>query len=196
MTDLRATAIRPSEETALVDRARGGDAEAYGELVTRYRELAHRVAWIVAPGGEAEDAVQEAFVKAWFALPRFRPGAPFRPWLCRIVANEARNRSRSSRRRDALALRAASVRPADVASGGSPEVAAAEREDAEMLVRAMNELRPEDRLVVAYRWLFELSEAEMADALDVPAGTVKSRLSRAMGRLRAQLAVIEPGAAP
>jgi len=63
-------------------------------------------------------------------------------------------------------------------------------------VRAMNELRPEDRLVVAYRWLFELSEAEMADALDVPAGTVKSRLSRAMARLRAQLAVLEPGDAP
>jgi RNA polymerase sigma factor (sigma-70 family) len=185
VTDHRPVPNGISDET-LVAWARGGDADAYGELVTRYRELAFRVAWVVAPGGEAEDAVQEAFVKAWFALARFREGAPFRPWLCRIVANEARNRIRSARRRDALALRDASATPRTDAP--APDDAALAREDAELLVAAMNRLKPDDRLVVAYRWLFELSEAEMSEALDVPAGTVKSRLSRAMVRLRAAIA--------
>jgi RNA polymerase sigma factor (sigma-70 family) len=172
-------------DAALVDRARDGDVSAFGELVTRYRGVATRVARIVAPGADLEDAVQEAFVKAWFALPRFRPGAPFRPWVCRIVANEAKNRARSARRRDALALRAAAA-PAEAAP--SPEAASLAREDAEALVRAMNRMNPDDRLVLAYRWLLEMSEAEMADALGVAAGTVKSRLSRAMTKLRSQLA--------
>ena len=189
MTDHPPVRDRISDET-LVARAKGGDADAYGELVTRYRELAFRVAWVVAPGSEAEDAVQEALVKAWFALPRFREGAPFRPWLCRIVANEARNRTRSARRRDALALRDAGATPR--VDAPPPDDTTLAREDAELLVAAMNRLRPEDRLVVAYRWLFELSEAEMADALGVPPGTVKSRLSRAMARLREVLVEPDP----
>ena len=90
---------RPLEDAELVDLARDGDVPAYEELVTRYQGIAHRVAWLVTrQAGEAEDAVQEAFVKAYYALPRFRRGAPFRPWLLRIVANEAHNRVRSSRR--------------------------------------------------------------------------------------------------
>ena len=94
---------RPLEDAELVDLARDGDVRAYEELVSRYQGLAYRVAWLVArQAGEAEDAVQEAFVKAYYALPRFRPGAPFRPWLLRIVANEARNRVRSTRRQERL----------------------------------------------------------------------------------------------
>ena len=78
--------------------------------MTRYQALAFRVAWLVVRHrGEAEDAVQEAFVKAYYALPRFRPGAPFRPWLLRIVANEARNRGRSTRRHDRSTLRVAAT---------------------------------------------------------------------------------------
>ena len=78
----------------------------------RYQGIAFRVAWLtVRNRGDAEDAVQDAFVNAYHALPRFRPGAPFRPWILRIVANEARNRGRSSRRREDLALRMAAVDP-------------------------------------------------------------------------------------
>jgi RNA polymerase sigma-70 factor (ECF subfamily) len=168
----------------LVAAARDGDGAAFGELVVRYRELATRVARVVAPSADLDDTVQEAFVKAWFALPRFRPGAPFRPWLCRIVANEAKNRARSTGRRRALALRAVATVPT---MPEDPEDVALSREDAETLVRSMNALRPDDRLVIAYRWLFDLTEAEMADALDVAPGTVKSRLSRAMTRLRTEL---------
>src|SRR4029453_19098960 len=94
-----------AEEASLVERSRDGDDRAFGELVTRYQALGGRVARLVAPRGDAEDAVHAGFVKAWYAMPRFRPGAPFRPWICRIVANETRNRVRSARRRDALSLR-------------------------------------------------------------------------------------------
>ena len=105
-----------------MERARQGDEAAYETLVRRYQGLAVRAAYVVAGRGEAEDAAQEAFVKAYRALHRFRPGAPFRPWLLRIVTNEARNRVRSARRREALALRAVAV-PGDAAP--SPEAAAA-----------------------------------------------------------------------
>lgn len=177
---------RPLEDAELVDLARDGDVHAYEELVSRYQAIAYRVAWLVArQAGEAEDAVQEAFVKAYYALPGFRPGAPFRPWLLRIVAHEARNRVRSTHRHERLVLRAAAVEPGGAAP--SPETAALDRDEAQALVRALERLHEPDRLVIAYRYLFELSEAEMADALGVRPGTVKSRLSRAMGRLRTEL---------
>jgi RNA polymerase sigma-70 factor, ECF subfamily len=176
---------RPLEDAELVELARDGDVRAYEELVARYQGIAYRVAWLVVRNaGEAEDAVQEAFVKAYYALPRFRPGAPFRPWIVRIAANEARNRTRSARRREGLALRAA-AEPGGAAP--SPEAAALAREDAETLARTLGRLRESDRLVIAYRYLLDLSEAEMADALGVAPGTVKSRLSRAMTRLRTEL---------
>ena len=176
---------RPSEDAKLVERARDGDTSAFEELVTRYRDVVFRVAWLITrSASEAEDATQEAFVKAYYALPRFHADAPFRPWILRIGANEAKNRGRSSRRRDALMLRAAAEPAQHVAS---PELAALEREDHEELVAAIERLPEPDRLVIAYRYFLDLSEAEMAEALAVRPGTVKSRLSRAMGRLRAEL---------
>jgi RNA polymerase sigma factor (sigma-70 family) len=173
------------DDGLLVERARDGDAAAFGALVTRHAGVATRVAHLVAPGADVEDTIQEAFVKAWRALPDFRAGAPFRPWLCRIVANEAKNRVRSARRRDALAFRTSVAEARD--EPPSPEAIALDRDEVETLVHAMNLLRPDDRLVIAYRWLLELTEAEMADALGVPIGTVKSRLSRAMAKLRTHL---------
>jgi RNA polymerase sigma-70 factor (ECF subfamily) len=181
----REPAATEVDDGLLVERARDGDTAAFGALVTRYTAVAARVAYLVAPGADVDDTIQEAFVKAWRALPRFRPGAPFRPWLCRIVANEAKNRARSARRRDALALRSSTAAARD--EPVTPEAVALERDAAEALVRAMNALGADDRLIVAYRWLLELSEVEMSDALGVPVGTVKSRLSRAMTRLRTQL---------
>jgi RNA polymerase sigma factor (sigma-70 family) len=177
---------RPLEDAELARRAREGDDAAYEDLVKRYGKIAFRVAWLVTRDhGEAEDSAQEAFVKAYYALPRFRPDSPFRPWLLKIVANEARNRARSTRRRQGLALRTAVVSDGDAAP--SPETAALAREDQETLIAALNRLSPSDREVIGYRFLLGLSEAETADVLDVRLGTAKSRLSRAMGRLRAVL---------
>ena len=187
---------RPLEDARsdneLIDRARKGEVMAYESLVRRYQDVAIRTAYVIAPDGDAEDAVQEAFVKAHRALGRFRDGAPFRPWLLRIVANEARNRRRSAGRRTGLALRAAEDRrPGDAAP--SPESAVLDRESRETLVQALNELRVDDREVIAARYFLDLSEAETAEVLHVPHGTVKSRLSRALGRLRTQLASSDGG---
>jgi RNA polymerase sigma-70 factor (ECF subfamily) len=180
---------RPLEETELIDRARRGDVSAYEELVHRYRDLALRTAAVVGgDAGEADDVAQEAFVKAYAALGRFRSGAPFRPWLTRIVANEARNRLRSAGRREGLALRAAEDRRPGLDAAPSPEAAVLDQERREMLLAALNALRDEDREVIGARYFLDLSEAEMAATLGIPRGTVKSRLSRAMGRLRAVLA--------
>lgn len=176
---------RPLDDGELVELARHGDVDAYTELVTRHRGVAVRVAYAIA-GDDAEDAAQDAFVKAFRALDRFRPGAPFRPWLLHIVTNEARNRRRSAGRRADLALRGGPV-PL-VAEAASAEDAALHHQRREAVLRAVAALDERDRTVVACRYLAGLSEAETAAALGCRPGTVKSRLSRALVRLRRELA--------
>lgn len=178
-----------AEDADLVERARRGDVAAYGALVRLHQRDAVRLAWLVSgSSGEADDVVQEAFVKAWSALGRsFRPGAPFRPWLLRIVANEARNRRRSSGRRAALAVRAATVVPASSSSSASAEELAVVAGERSAVAAALDRLPEHERLVLACRFLLDLSEAETAVALDCPPGTVKSRTSRGLARLRADL---------
>jgi RNA polymerase sigma factor (sigma-70 family) len=178
---------RPLDESNLVARARRGDADAYEELVHTYQGIALRTAYLVAGNAaDAEEAAQDAFVKAYRALWRFRPGAPFKPWLLRIVANEARNRRRSAGRRAALALRAAGeAAPGDAAP--SPEAALLGAERREHLIAALNRLPEVDREALACRYFLELSEAETAEVLGWRRGTVKSRLSRALERLRSEI---------
>jgi RNA polymerase sigma-70 factor (ECF subfamily) len=179
---------RPLEESELIERAQRGDLVAYGDLVRAYQDVAVRTAYLACgDAAEAEDAVQEALIKAHRALGRFRAGAPFRPWLLQIVANEARNRRRSAGRRVGLALRVAEDRPSDAAAP-SPEAAILAGESRTALLEAMNRLSEEDRLVLAHRYFLDLSEAETAAALGIPRGTVKSRASRAIARLRGRLA--------
>jgi RNA polymerase sigma-70 factor, ECF subfamily len=187
---------RPLDDTALVERARNGDVNAYEALVQQYQELAFRVAYqVTGDAADAEDAAQEAFVNAYYALGRFHAGAPFRPWLLRIVANEARSRRSSAHRRIALAERALAAQSSGEAAP-SPERAAEADEFRATVIAVMRELRVDDRLVLAYRLFFDLSEAEMAVALNCPRGTVKSRLSRALARLRAALPDDIRGASP
>ena len=184
MCETQSVEGRPLDDQELVEQARGGDARAYEALVRRYQDLAFRTAYVIAgSAADAEDAAQEGFVKAWHALSRFRAGAAFRPWLLTIVANEARNRRRSGRRQDDLALRAAEVRPSGDAAP-SPEAAALAGERRRLLLAAVNRLPEADRQVIACRFFLELSEKEMAGALGCRRGTVKSRLSRAIARLR------------
>jgi RNA polymerase sigma-70 factor, ECF subfamily len=176
------------DDIELVGRARDGDVSAYGELVERYREVAFRTAWLITrSSADADDAAQEAFVKAFYALGRFRVGEAFRPWILRIVSNEAKNRRRSTGRRERLTVRLAQDRGSGDAAP-SPEAAALGREQQDALVRSIDQLPERERLVVTYRYLLELSEAETARALGIRPGTVKSRLSRGLGRLRQELA--------
>jgi RNA polymerase sigma-70 factor (ECF subfamily) len=172
----------PGEET-LVERARRGDPGAFEALVVSYQSLAFRTAFVIAgDAADAEEATQDAFVKAHRALGRFRSGQPFRPWLLTIVANEARNRRRTRSRRAALALRADPGAP-----GEDPEAAALASERRERLLTAVERLRDDDREVLACRYFLDLSEDETATALGIARGTVKSRTHRALERLQKEL---------
>lgn len=174
---------RPRSEPELVLQAQRGDVRAFEQLVEPHREVMFRVAYlIVRNAADAEDAAQDALVKAWRALHRVRRGAPLRPWLIAITANEARNRRRGAGRRERLALRAAASSSGEAAP--SPEelaVAAAERR---RLLDAVEQLPDGQRLVLECRYLLSLSEEETAVALGVRRGTVKSRTARALERLK------------
>ncbi|HWI21714.1 MAG TPA: sigma-70 family RNA polymerase sigma factor [Baekduia sp.] len=180
---------RPLSEQQLIDRARGGDTRAYEELVRRHQPLALRTAFTIAgSAADAEEAVQDAFMKAWDALGGFRPGAPFRPWLLAIVANEAKTRRRAARRRRWWTEQAANetLTTRDLSSS-TPEIQALEHEQRAVLFAALERLPERDRTALRLRYRHELSEREMAAALNCRPGTVKSRLSRALNRLRDQI---------
>ena len=145
-------------------RARRGDARAYESLVEEHQAIAFRTAYLITgSAADAEEAAQEAFVRAWLALQRFRQGAEFRPWLLAIVANEARNRVRNRRRREGLAERAAAravlaaARPRPPAPGDG------------RLREALATLPERDRSVLACRFVLDLGEQETAAVLEVAA---------------------------
>jgi RNA polymerase sigma factor (sigma-70 family) len=187
----RAAEGRPLEDAELVQRAKAGDIGAFEQLVRHHQAISMRVAYLAARGAaDVEDVVQEAFVKAYLALDRFRDGAPFRPWLLRIVANEASNSRRAAGRRSNLALRLAARDRVPEETVPSPEAAILQRSDRAALLTALNHLRDVDRRVIGYRYLLGLSDAETAQVLGWPIGTVKSRGTRALRRLRA---VLPPG---
>ena len=151
--------------------------------------MAVRTAALLGAGGDAEDVVQEAFVKAYAALDRFRTGEPFRPWLLRIVANEARNSHRAAGRRAARERRSwERTEPLLRARPDDPAEAALSQERQDALVRGLAGLSAAHRQVVTCRYLLDLDEAETAAVLGWPRGTVKSRLHRALAKLRDQLA--------
>jgi RNA polymerase sigma factor (sigma-70 family) len=172
---------RPGEP-GLIAAAQAGDRDAFAALVAPHLDVSFRFAYLIT-GSEADahDAAQDALVKAWLALERFRTGAPFRPWLLRIVTNEAHNRRRAAGRQAGLALRLARA-PEEAAPGA--EALAIIGEQRAVLLAAVAALREDDQLVIAARYFIGLSEAETATVLSLRPGTVKSRLSRALGRLR------------
>lgn len=129
--------------------------------------------------------VQEAFVKAYRQLSRYRGESGFKPWLLAIVANETRNLHRSRRRRDGMVLRAAREDAEPVSPDPAESVLATERRQG--VLDQLRRLDPRDREVLVCRYLLELSEAETAVTLGLPKGTVKSRTARALTRLRGRL---------
>jgi RNA polymerase sigma-70 factor (ECF subfamily) len=180
-----------ADEQRLIAAAKAGDQHAYGQLLERHQAVAFRAACLITGSAvEAEEATQDACVKAWLALWRFRPDARFRPWLVRIAINEARNRRRGVGRRATLALR---VAPEAVGAEPAPsaETEALAGEERARLVSAVGRLREDDQLVIAARYFLGFSEAETAIALGLRRGTVKSRLSRALGRLQTELETTE-----
>jgi RNA polymerase sigma factor (sigma-70 family) len=171
----------------LIDRSRRGDADAYRELMLRYEEIAFRTAFVVTRDtAAAEDAVQEGFIKAFYALPRFRSGAPFHPWLLRIVTNEARNQRRSAGQRDLLVQRAGRVELSEPAIP-SPEHDVLLNEDRRRVHRELQLLPDGDRIILTMRYYLDLTPNEIATILDCPHRTVRSRLARALKRLEVRL---------
>jgi RNA polymerase sigma-70 factor (ECF subfamily) len=178
--------VRDTDD-ALVERARHGDSAAFEQLVARHQAVAFRTAYVLChDAGEAEEAAQDGFLKAYAALGRFRAGAPLRPWLLSIVANEARNRARAAGRRRRLARRAGSEPPAGQGEPSPEGLTVAGERDAELRA-ALARLDDRHREVLWLRYFAELSEAEAAVALGCRRGTVKSRTARALERLRAEV---------
>jgi len=179
--------VRPLEDGTLIERARAGDAGAYEELVRLHSDIAFRTAYLLTgSAADAEEVAQDGFVNAFRALGSFRAGAPFRPWLLSIVANQARNRRRAAGRRVRMELRTMSE--ARSATGPtSPEDVAEQRATRQALFEAVESLEEDDRLVVSSRYFLELSSQETAAALGIAEGTVKSRLSRALAKLKRRL---------
>ena len=152
-----------------------------------YQALAFRTAFLFTRSAEdAEEAAADGFLKAFRALARFRRGKPFRPWLLAIVANEARNKRRAAGRHQRLTLQVAEEnRPGDAAP--SPEATVLRAERRRELLEAVERLPEDQRLVVACRFFLDLGEAETAAVMGVRKGTAKSRLSRALDRLREEV---------
>jgi RNA polymerase sigma-70 factor (ECF subfamily) len=179
--------VRPPADGTLVERARAGDAGAFEELVRLHSDIAFRTAYLLTgSAADAEEVAQDGFVNAFRALPGFRVGAPFRPWLLSIVANQARNRRRAAGRRVRMELRTHSEARSE-SGPASPEEVAEQRAMRQALLNAVESLDDDDRLVVSCRYFLELSGQETAGALGIAEGTVKSRLSRALAKLRGRL---------
>jgi RNA polymerase sigma factor (sigma-70 family) len=183
--EVRITEPEEAAEQAVIARVRSGDREAYADLVRRHSAIAHRTAVLLGAGADADDVVQTVFVKAYRALGGFRAGAAFRPWLLRIVANETRNAVRAAKRH-----RDATLRWADSLDVAAPDPASdvLSSERRATLLAAVGELPEPQRRAVVCRYLLELDEEETSTVLGWPRGTVKSRLHRALRRLRARLA--------
>ncbi len=166
----------------LVRRASHGDAAAWEQLVTAHQEAVFRLAYLMlGDPADAQDAAQETFIHAYRALARFDTSRPMRPWLLKIVSNQARNRRRAAGRYVAALRRALIAEPDKVIQPAADQAA---RSEAQELWQAVRRLDPADQEIVYLRYFLELPVAEAAAALGVPEGTVKSRLNRALGRLR------------
>lgn len=172
-------------EANLVARARQGDEAAWVDLVRQQQVAVFRLAYLLlGDADEAEDVAQEAFIRAFRALDRFDLDRPLRPWLLRITANLARNRRRALGRYLAALRRSLEAAPQPVASNPVGEHVR-QQEEARALWQAVQRLRRTDQEVIYLRYFLDLSVAETAAAAGVAPGTIKSRLHRALGRLRA-----------
>jgi RNA polymerase sigma-70 factor, ECF subfamily len=172
----------PRLERKLVREAQRGSREALASLYSAHWPRAHRAAYLVVhDAAAAEDVAQDAFLAAVDALDRFDRRRPFAPWLHRIVVNRAIDWAR----REALRRRVADPEEAEVAATPEPGAIGGE------LMAALAELPPEQRAVVVLRHLLEYTPGEIAGMLELPRGTVNSRLRRALDRLRETIEVEE-----
>ena len=186
---------RAAETARLVRAARSGDRQAFGQIVELHQRAVTRLAYrVLGDRDEADGAAQDAFVKAWRSLGRFREECPFEAWLSRIVVNQCRDRLKRARRRvmemaadlDVAAgsgtLANPLHQPADLAA--DPETRCVGREIGRTIAEQVGTLPDMQRDVFALRYYEDRSLAEIAALLRVSVGTVKTHLFRATRRVR------------
>jgi RNA polymerase sigma-70 factor (ECF subfamily) len=180
------------DDAALIERCRAGDVAAFEPLVEKYRQRVWRLAYnTLRDREEAWDVAQEAFIRAYQALPSFRGQSAFYTWLYRIVMNVAadRARSRGAQGRAFGTERVPEedwerVLPDQNPGDEAPDAAAARREQRAKILRALDTLTEDHRKIIMLSDLEGLSYREIADTLEIPMGTVMSRLHNARKRLR------------
>jgi RNA polymerase sigma-70 factor, ECF subfamily len=180
-------------DRALVEAAAGGSREAFDELVRRHQSAVITLARVLTSGrGDAEDLAQDVFVRAWRNIGRFRGDSTFRTWLHRVAINVIRtSQSRQGRLLRMFTARGHDEAPRDPASGEEPVDATLARR--QVIDRALATLTDELRIAVTLRDLQGLDYKEIAAALDVPIGTVESRIFRARQKLKPLLAPLLGG---
>ncbi len=178
------------DEDTLITAARRGDVEAFNRLVLRYQDLVYTVAYrITGNAASASDVTQEAFIAAFRKLHQFR-GEHFKPWLLRIVTNACYDELRRAKRRPAASLDRLTedgFEPEMLGLSASPVTPEAAVQQAELnaaIQDCLGALPEEQRVIAVLADVEEYPYAEIATITALPVGTVKSRLSRARGRLR------------
>ena len=173
----RSKTVDPLSDAKLVRRARSGEGSAWDDLVRQHQDSVFRLAYLLlGDPDEAEDVAQETFIRTLQHLDRFDESLPLRPWLLRIASNLSRNRKRAVGRYW-NALQRLGRREIEAGQG-------LDHDNSQLLWQAIRRLKHADQQMIYLRYFLELPEAEMASILDVPRGTVKSRLHRGLNRLR------------
>jgi len=174
------------DERATLVAARNGDQAAFGTLVHAYQRRAYAAAYsFVGNRDDALELAQEGFVRAYKAMSRFDTQMPFYPWLYRIIKNACLNHLKKKRRRGEYSLDSMMQSGFDAVHKGRDPKEAAQLEDLKRsIVQAMDRLTADQQEILRLRHFLEMSYAEIADCLDIPAGTVMSRLHAARKRLR------------
>lgn len=172
------------DEASLIRSASQGDAAAWEPLVLAHQQAVFRLSYLLlGDPDDAEDIAQETFLRAWKHLKAFDPTRPLRPWLLSIASNLASNRRRSARRYLAALMRAFRDEPPH----STIEESSAQALEAQQLWKSVQTLRLAEQQIIYLRFFLELSVIETAEVLNVAEGTVKSRLNRALEKLRSAL---------
>jgi RNA polymerase sigma factor (sigma-70 family) len=178
------------DEARLVARARQADEAAWIAIVRTYQEPVFRMAYLIlGERHEAEDAAQETLIRAYRSLDRFDPQRPLKPWLLSIAANTAKNRRRAGWRYTQAIKRLFRL---EAGVAADPYEGSNQAVDSLNLWQAVQSLPLNDQQIIYLRYFMELSVAETAGALDIAPGTVKSRLNRALVRLKEKIEVDFP----
>ena len=177
-----------TDEQTILERCQAGDLDAFGELVARYQDRIYRTAYLlVGNRDDAQDVAQETFVRAFRSLCSFRRECAFSSWLHRILLNAARNWLRDNRRHAQISGACPPVIERSEETEASPEEALFQHDRASRLQAALRDLPLHYREAVVLRFYHDLSYTEISEVLDVPIGTVRSRLAKARDLLQKRL---------